>query len=103
MFCVSGPKRGDIRRPLDLPTSRTSGGVLQGHREARGLPSVDHRHRGEGQPHGTHHRQATGHRSPGQREGRGALVGRPAERKLRNRLCFSKGLRVAKKNVMSII
>ena len=36
------------RWPADLPAARAGGRLLQGHREDRGLPGLDHRHRREG-------------------------------------------------------
>ena len=35
---------------------------------------MDHRHRRDGKPHGTHHRQAAGHRGAGQGEGGRTVV-----------------------------
>lgn len=53
------------RRPPDLPAPGAGGPLLrrdQVPQVRRGPPGLDHRHRGEGQPHGTHHRQAADHR-----------------------------------------
>ena len=62
------------RWPADLPAARAGGRLLQGHREDRGLPGLDHRHRREGQPDGAHHRQAAADRGARQGERRRAVV-----------------------------
>lgn len=57
-----------------MPAARAGGRLLQGHREDRGLPGLDHRHRGERQPDGAHHRQAAADRGASQGEGRRTVV-----------------------------
>lgn len=64
---AAGPLGGDVWRPPHLPATGASRRLLQGHREAGGLPGVDHRDRRERKPYGTHHRQTASDR--GAREG----------------------------------
>lgn len=72
-FALFSPDRLDRGSPY-MPAQRTSGRLLQGHREAGRLSGLDHRNRWEGQPNRSDHRQAKSDRSARQREGRRALV-----------------------------